>query len=232
MASSVAPERKLYHSSFSDRGLPSLSLEAVQTPYYEHFPSSSLLVARDPEAIKTPKPTDLARWPSISGLILHTLVLLFSFSIIGLIFHSKMLYSGSRDIHFSGINISWPKDIDLFPVEFVLVLTAVSVVHSFLSITQHCRRFNSTPIGVIDMSLAGFSLLLFGAWIAGIVLLARTENSPSSTLRQWACRRKDSPSNILVDYASVCREQVRKKITPLTARVLTYCRNLSWPWQY
>ena len=212
------------HNDYPLRSLTPASFETVQTPYVEHFPSTSLLSPPELDVEKKAGPQACVGWLAILALVLRTIIVLFCFSIIGLVFHSKVLYSESQNINFSGIYVSWPRDLDLLPVEFVLILAVVSVAYSLLSLTQHCGQIRSMSRLTITVPLVASSVLFFGAWVAADVFLNRSIKFPSSSLRQWSCRRRDSPTNILVNYAFICREQVREFLIVLMHHLLTQCR--------
>ena len=150
------------------------------------------------------------RWPRVLGAVLNLFILLTSVSIIGILAHSLSSYSGSRGIHFSGLTISWPEDIRLYPAYFILAVSAVSLCPSLLSIIVSIRRYRTPSYSKFEKLLMGTSLLLLVLWIIGDILQRVSEQTPKTDILKWACKRRDSPTNVLVSYTSVCNEQVRR----------------------
>ena len=150
----------------------------------------------------------MPRWPRYLGAAIHTFVVLFSIAVIGLISHSLHSYSGTRNIRFSGINISWPKDLNLRPAYFFLAVSSLSIAFSFvLSIHSFLRR-KSNNLSVFEVSSLVMTVLMFGLWIAADVVQYQSEKTPKKDVLKWSCRRRNSPTNTLVSYASTCGEQV------------------------
>lgn len=148
------------------------------------------------------------RWPRILGTALNIFVLLGSISIIGVLAHSLHNYSGTRGIKFAGLNISWPKDLDLHPAYVVLAAASMSIGPSLASTIAAFRRLRVSSYSIIERILAVISGLLLVMWIAGVTLQGVSERTPKTDLLSWACRRRESPTNVLVSYTSICDEQV------------------------
>ncbi|KAL8659391.1 MAG: hypothetical protein Q9202_007140 [Teloschistes flavicans] len=60
----------------------------------------------------------------------------------------------------------------------------------------------------MERILAVSSGLLLVMWITGVALQGVSERTPKKDLLSWACRRRESPTNVLVSYTSICDEQV------------------------
>ena len=131
-----------------------------------------------------------------------------SITIIGLICHSLRSYSNTKNIKFSGLNLSWPTDLNLLPAYYFLAVSALSIVVSLAISVQSFRQRNSIDFSVIDKVFMVFSIAMFAVWIAGDILQTRSEETPKKDVLKWACRRRNSPTNALVSYAVTCDEQV------------------------
>ncbi|KAI4247568.1 MAG: hypothetical protein LQ352_006143 [Teloschistes flavicans] len=59
----------------------------------------------------------------------------------------------------------------------------------------------------MERILAVLSGLLLVMWITGVALQGVSERTPKKDLLSWACRRRESPTNVLVSYTSICDEQ-------------------------
>lgn len=148
------------------------------------------------------------KWPRILGTAVNMFVLLGSVSIIGVLAHSLHNYSGTRGIKFAGLNISWPKDLDLHPAYVVLAAASMSIGPSLVSTIVAFRRLGVSSYSLIERFLAVISGLLLVMWIVGVALQGVSERTPKTDLLSWACRRRESPTNVLVSYTSICDEQV------------------------
>ncbi|KAL8733565.1 MAG: hypothetical protein Q9166_001973 [cf. Caloplaca sp. 2 TL-2023] len=183
------------------------------TPSQSDTELASVEVAdrRDSEAgliLQTPNQASFPKWPRILGAVLNIFILIASISIIGVLVHSLSNYSGSRGIRFGGTASSWPKDLNLNPAYLILSLSTVSIAPSLLSIILGFRRSKAPIHSTVEKVLVLISGALFVVWIAGDVLQGLSEKTPKRDLLRWACRRRDSPTNVLVSYTSVCDEQV------------------------
>ncbi|KAL8650728.1 MAG: hypothetical protein Q9226_005022 [Calogaya cf. arnoldii] len=176
--------------------------------------SVKILDRRDSEAglvPQTPSQILFPRWPRILGAALNVFVLSASVSIISILAHSLSNYSGSRDIHFGGTAISWPKDLNLHPAYFVIAVSALSIVPSLLSTIVGLRRMKAQSHSTIEKTLAVTSGVLLVMWMVSNIIQGVSEKTPKRDLLKWACRRRDSPTNVLVSYTSVCDEQLAIK---------------------
>ncbi|KAL8687780.1 MAG: hypothetical protein Q9224_005051, partial [Gallowayella concinna] len=176
--------------------------------------SVEVLDGQDSEAgliLHTKRPTPFPRWPRILGAALNIFVLLASVSIIAVLVHSLSNYSGSRGIHFGGTASSWPKDLDLRPAYLVLSVSALSIMPGLLSTVIGLRRSKAPSYSRMEKILVFIGGALLVMWIASVSLQGVSEQTPKRDLLRWACRRRDSPTNILVSYTSVCDEQVAIK---------------------
>lgn len=150
----------------------------------------------------------LPRWPRYIGMGLHMVVIFSSITIIVLVSHSLKSYSGTRDIKFSGLLVSWPNDLNLRPSYFFLTSSALSLALSVvLSIYSFFRR-NRPSFTAIEVASTIISVIMAVLWITGDVLQSQSEKTPKKDVLKWSCRRKGSPTNSLVSYASICNEEV------------------------
>lgn len=150
----------------------------------------------------------MPRWPRNLGVALNILVILLSIAIISLVSHSLHSYSSTRNIKFSGINASWPKDLNLRPAYFFLAISSLTIAFSFVSSIHTFLRRNSNSLSVFEAVSLVATVPLFGLWIAGDVIQYQSERVPKGDVLEWSCRRRNSPTNTLVSYASICDEQV------------------------
>ncbi|KAL8844195.1 MAG: hypothetical protein Q9205_002269 [Flavoplaca limonia] len=151
------------------------------------------------------------RWPRILTAALNIFTLLASISIIAIFAHSLSNYSGSRGIHFGGTSISWPRDLNLRPAYLVIAVSALTIFPSLLSAIVELRRLKAQSYSTGEKILAVISGVLLVMWIASVVLQGVSETTPKRDILKWACRRRDSPTNVLVSYTSVCDEQLAIK---------------------
>ncbi|KAL8953399.1 MAG: hypothetical protein Q9222_000776 [Ikaeria aurantiellina] len=205
---------------------------------------------RDSEAgpfLETPIPPMLPKWPRILGAILNVLILAASISIIGILAHSLANYSGTRGIHFGGVAISWPTDLDLHPAYFFISVSAMSLAPNLVSTIISLRRRQALSYSVMEKVFLSISGVLLVLWIVADVLQGTSERTPKTDLLSWACRRRESDTNVLVRYTSICDEQRAVKwlaviITiaecgSLACSVVTWCfikrwaRLLDQPWR-
>ncbi|KAL8804806.1 MAG: hypothetical protein Q9200_005670 [Gallowayella weberi] len=176
--------------------------------------SAEVLDRRDSEAgliLHTKRPPPFPRWPRILGAVLNIFVLLASISIIAVLAHSLSNYSGSRGIHFGGTASSWPKDLDLRPAYLVLSVSTISIVPSLLFTIIGLRRSKAPSYSRMEKILVLIGGILLVMWLASDVLQGVSEQTPKRDLLRWACRRRSSPTNVLVSYTSVCDEQLAIK---------------------
>ena len=151
------------------------------------------------------------RWPAVARLALNLLILLSSVTAIGLISNSAYQHTHTKGINFSGTDKAWPQDLDLLPIEYLLAAAVVTSISSLMASIQSYRRLHAQRLSIIDMTFAGLTVSLFGAWIGGNVILYQSLQAPKPNLMRWACHRRGSPTNIIVNYNAVCQEQVFKK---------------------
>lgn len=154
-------------------------------------------------------PRALPRWPRYLGISVHLVVVLFSIVIIGLASHSLHSYSGTRNIKFNGSIASWPTDLNLRPAYFFLAVSSLSLACSFASSIYTFLRRSSGNISVFEVVSIVMSVVILGLWVAGDAIQHESEKAPKTDILKWSCRRKDSPTNVIVSYASTCNEQVR-----------------------
>ncbi|KAL9019855.1 MAG: hypothetical protein Q9185_002904 [Variospora sp. 1 TL-2023] len=128
-------------------------------------------------------------------------------TITGILAHSLHDYSGTKDIRFGGTTISWPADLNLYPTYFFLATSATSVAPSLLAAFLNVRRRKIHSCSTMEKALAFVSGVLVLIWIAADLTQGVSERTPKTDILSWACRRRDSPTNELVSYASVCDEQ-------------------------
>lgn len=151
----------------------------------------------------------MPRWPRYLGIAFHILIVLFSIAIIGLVSHSLHSYSSTRNINFSGLNASWPKDLNLRLEYFFLAISSLSIASSFASSIHTFLRRKSNSFSVFEIVSIIMSVLVFSLWIAGLAVQYQSEKTPKRDVLRWSCRRRNNPTNTLVSYASICDEQVR-----------------------
>lgn len=179
---------------------------------------------RDSEAgllVFTNSPPPFPRWTRIVGTALSGFVFSASVSIIGILAHSLHNYSGTRGIRFGGTANSWPKDLNLHPAYFIIAASGLSIVPSLVSAIINLRRSKASSISRLETVMAYIGSILLVVWIVGDVLQGVSENTPKKDILNWACRRRSSPTNMVVKYTSICDEQVRKGLLSLIAFVLT-----------
>ena len=153
-------------------------------------------------------PSSFPKWPRILVVAFNTFILLGSVFIIGVLAHSLSTYSGTRGIHFGGSSISWPTELNLRPACMVLAASAMSVSPSLASIVIGLRRPRSLCYSNMEKILALIDSVLLVMWITSDILKGVSERTPKRDLLSWACRRRGSPTNKLVNYTLVCDEQV------------------------
>ncbi|KAI4255549.1 MAG: hypothetical protein L6R42_006676 [Xanthoria sp. 1 TBL-2021] len=99
----------------------------------------------------------------------------------------------------------------------------------------------------MEKTLAVISGVLFLVWMVSDVLQGMSEKTPKRDLLKWACRRRGSPTTVLVSYTSVCDEQLAIKylavlitvaeLGSLVSGVTTWClikrrsKLLDEPWR-
>ena len=150
----------------------------------------------------------ISRWPRILSACTHLLVVCLSIVVLGLGSHTLAGYSPTRDIHFGGVDISWPRDLDLHPIYFFLIVSTLSVVLSLSSAILSFCRLHLAIFSLVEVGSTMVSLVMLLIWLAADFLQHRSELTPKKDLLSWACRRTSSPTNILVRYESICHEQV------------------------
>ena len=151
----------------------------------------------------------IPRWPRVLSASTHILIVLLSTVILGLGAHTLNGYSGTRGIHFGGVNTSWPEDLNLHPIYIFLSVSAMSLIASILSTTLTLRRLKLPTFSPLEVGSTMVSLVILLLWLASDFLQYHSELTPKKDLLSWACRRTSSPTNALVSYESICQEQVR-----------------------
>ena len=152
-----------------------------------------------------------SQWPRILNAGLQISVLVATIPIIGLLSHTLRSYSGSRNIHFgTGASISWPQDLNLIPAYTFLALAAATVPVVLISAIHQGWLFNQKyhTFSIGEGASALSACILFVLWLATDGIQAKSEGDPKKDLLKWACKRDSSPTNVLVGYDSICREQV------------------------
>ena len=172
-----------------------------------------------------PPSARIPRWPRIISTSTHLLVVILSIVIIGLGSHTLAGYSPTRGIHFGGVDISWPKNLDLHPIYFFLIVSAMSLVLSLSSAILSFRRLNQSTFSLVEVGSTMVSLVMLLFWLAANFLQHHSELTPKKDLLSWACRRTSSPTNILVRYESICHEQVSSRFfrLVLAANLVSDC---------
>lgn len=169
------------------------------------------------------------RWPRIIGAAFNTFILLASISIISILAHSLHNYSGTRGIHFGGTAISWPKNLNLHPAYLLLAASAMSIVPCLAATVVNLHRLKTRSCSTMEKVMAFISGVLLVMWIVGDILQGVSEKTPKKDLLSWACRRRGSPTNIMVSYTSICDEQVGfGSLAPLIARTNTVQRAVKY----
>ena len=151
----------------------------------------------------------LPRWLRYTSLGLHQIVVYASIAIIALITHSLRGFYDTRTIKFGGQDASWPKDLNLQPAYFFVIISALSLAVSCTSSLYAFFRRNSPVFSTFEVAVTILSSAMLVLWITGDALQHRSETTPKKDVLSWSCRRKASPTNVLVSYASICNEQVR-----------------------
>ncbi|KAL9600373.1 MAG: hypothetical protein Q9219_003223 [cf. Caloplaca sp. 3 TL-2023] len=170
----------------------------------------SVAVSRDSEAATYPctrTPPSIPKWPRVIGAVCKSFVLLASISIIGILAHSLHNYSGTRGIHFGGTAISWPKNLNLHPAYLILANSAIGITPSLASIAINIHRSKALSWSRIEKTMASMTGILVTLWLIADILQGMSETRPKTDILSWACRRRESPTNILVSYTSICDEQ-------------------------
>ncbi|KAL8973973.1 MAG: hypothetical protein Q9197_001786 [Variospora fuerteventurae] len=173
--------------------------------------TSATLVDRRDSGVTIPlrfiSPPPFPVWPRLLVAALNIFVLLACITIMAILAHSLHNYSGTKDIRFGGTTISWPTNLNLYPTYLFLATSATSVAPSLLAAFLNVRRRKFHSCSTMEKALAFVSGVLVLIWIAADVTQGVSERSPKADILSWACRRRDSPTNVLVSYASVCDEQ-------------------------
>ena len=179
------------------------------------------------QALIFPQPPSarIPRWPRIISTSTHVLVAVLGTVIIGLGAHTLAGYSPTRGIHFGGVDISWPKNLDLHPIFFFLIVSAMSLILSLSSAILTFRRLSQSKFSLVEVASTMISLVMLLFWLAATFLQHHSELTPKKDLLSWACRRTSSPRNILVRYESICHEQVSNTLSrmSLAANLLSDC---------
>lgn len=159
------------------------------------------------------QPLTLPRWPRYLGIASHILTLIFSATIIGLISFCLQKYFDTRNINFSGIHESWPQDLNLQPSYIFLAMSSLNLAFSIASLPYLFLYRNSTTFTTLDIISLVMSCILFVIWVVGDAVQTQSHQHPTADILKWSCRRSDSPTNAIVNYASVCNEEVCFNLT-------------------
>lgn len=172
-----------------------------------------------------PPSARIPRRPRIISTCTHVLVVILGTVIIGLGSHTLAGYSPTRGIHFGGVDISWPKNLDLHPIYFFLIVSAMSLVLSLSSAILTLRRLSQSNFSLVEVASTMVSLVMLLFWLAANFLQHHSESTPKKDLLSWACRRTSSPTNILVRYETICHEQVSNRFSRVSfaANLISAC---------
>lgn len=188
----------------------------------------------------------MPRWPRYVAIAFHLLVVIFSITVIALVPRTLHSYSDTRNIKFHGIDVSWPKDLNLQPAYFFLAVSSLSLLFSLVSGVYLFFRRNADNFSILEMVCVVLNVVMLGLWIAGDVIQHQSEKTPRTDILKWACRRRNGPNNALVSYASTCDAEqtirtlaiilVLVQVAILASLVSTYCytkslsRSILTPW--
>lgn len=150
----------------------------------------------------------MPRWPRYVAIAFHLLVVIFSITVIALVPRTLHSYSDTRNIKFHGIDVSWPKDLNLQPAYFFLAVSSLSLLFSLVSGVYLFFRRNADNFSILEMVCVVLNVVMLGLWIAGDVIQHQSEKTPRTDILKWACRRRNGPNNALVSYASTCDAEV------------------------
>lgn len=203
-------------------------------PQLKHT-SVTVADCRDPEAGPPPQSAvrpPFPKWPRTLGAALNIFVLLASVSVISILAHSLHEYSSTRDIHFGGTAISWPNDLNLHPDYLIIAASAMSLAPSLIATFLSLRRLKVPSYSTMEKIQALGSAVLLIVWIVADSVQGISGKTPRTDLLSWACRRRDSPTNVLVSYTSICDEQVTGFLPPSADRFLISCSVLSSTWLF
>ena len=193
-----------------DRNLHKLPRLLVRDGSYNDFPSSAASDTSGPSPLKRTSKS-APRWPGITRLALNLLIVFSATTLLGLVSNSAFQYSHTKGINFSGYDMAWPQDLDVLPTEYLLAVAVVTLIASLIASVQSYRRLHAQMLSLTDKIFVGLAIILFGAWIGGNVILNQSLGASKPNMMRWACHRRDSPTNVLVSYSSVCQEQVSKR---------------------
>lgn len=135
--------------------------------------------------IQTTITPPIPRWPRALEVAFNVFILLGSISIIGVLARSLSKYSGTRDIQFEGLNISWPKDLNLQPAYLILAASAMSISPSLSSVIVGFRRSRNSSYVTLEKALAAINGVLLVVWVTGDILRGVSERTPKTDLLIW-----------------------------------------------
>ena len=176
-------------------------------------PSSLASLSTLPTSTLDPLPPVLPGWLWILAAVLNVFNALSCPTIVGLAFHSLSEYSTTRNVYLNGTDISWPKDVNLQPIHFILAIAIVTLLTSFVALIEMVRCLRSHSLSFIDTIISAVSVILFALWVAGDVLQSQSSKADGPDILQWACRMRSSPENMIISYDHVCDEQVNTSTT-------------------
>lgn len=159
------------------------------------------------------QPLTLPRWPRYLGVASHILAIIFSATIIGLISFCLHKYFDTRNINFSGIQESWPQDLNLQPSYVFFAVSSLNLAFSTASCAYLFLYRKSTTFTAFDTISLGMSCILFVIWVVGDAVQTHSHQHPTADILKWSCRRSDSPTNAIVSYTSICNMEVRFNLT-------------------
>lgn len=144
------------------------------------------------------QPLTLPRWPRYLGISSHILAIIFSATIIGLISSCLHKYFDTRNINFSGIQESWPQDLNLRPSYISLAVPSLNLAFSTASCAYLFLYRKSTTFTALDIISLVMSCILFVIWVVGDAVQTQSHQHSIADILKWSCRRSDSPTNVIV----------------------------------
>ncbi|KAI9800257.1 MAG: hypothetical protein M1833_003371 [Piccolia ochrophora] len=150
------------------------------------------------------------QWPRNVRLVLRVSVILWSAAILGLMAHTLSAYLQTRELSIStqaGIVRIWPRTAKVFPLYFLLGVSAVAVVVSIASLVYSFRRYEPMTLSLADKVGIATSIVVLIAWIASLVLFRQSGVSDKMSLGRWACYYRKAEVKSRIDFGLVCDEQ-------------------------
>lgn len=188
---------------------PSLVIMATTIHNTHSIQTSANYIGQENGHPSSSQPLTLPRWPRYLCVASHILAIIFTATIIGLVSFCLRKYFDTRNINFSGINESWPQDLNLQPSYIFLAVSSLSLAFSTASCAYLFLRRKSTTFTAFDIISLVMSGVIFVIWVLGDVSQTQSHRHPTADILKWSCRRSDSPTNAIVSYASVCYKEVR-----------------------